>query len=110
MLEKIDSVVAQLAKRNADVLAGTDAPLATPRLHEELELLVAAGMTPLQALQAATVNPARFFGRTGDLGSVSRGRIANLVILDANPLTDIRNTRRVSGVLLRGRFSTRTPE
>jgi hypothetical protein len=102
LLDKIDSVVSQLAKGNAGVLAGTDAPLAAPRLHDELALLVAAGMSPLEALQAATVNPARFFGRTGDFGSVSRGRIASLVVLDANPLTDIRNTRRVSGVLVRG--------
>jgi Amidohydrolase family len=102
LLEKIDSVVVQLAKQNADLLAGTDAPLATPRLHEELDLLVAGGMTPLQALQTTTLNPARFFGRTGDFGSVSRGRVADLVVLDANPLEDIRNTRRVSGVLIRG--------
>jgi hypothetical protein len=104
LLEKIDSVVSRLAAKNADLLAGTDAALATPGLHDELALLVAAGLTPLQALQTATVNPARFFGRTRDFGSVRPGRIANLVLLDANPLADIRNTRRVSGVLVRGEY------
>ena len=76
-------------------------------LHEELALFVKAGLTPLQALQAATLNPARFLGRTADMGSVAEGKVADLLLLDANPLDDIDNTRRISGVLLAGRYFDR---
>jgi imidazolonepropionase-like amidohydrolase len=76
-------------------------------LHEELALFVQAGLTPLQALQTATLNPARFMGRLADMGSVAEGRVADLVLLDANPLTDIHNTRRIRGVLLAGRYFDR---
>jgi imidazolonepropionase-like amidohydrolase len=76
-------------------------------LHEELALFVKAGLTPLQALQTATLNPARFLGRTADMGSVAEGKVADLLLLDANPLDDIDNTRRISGVLLAGRYFDR---
>jgi imidazolonepropionase-like amidohydrolase len=77
-------------------------------LHEELALFVKAGLTPLQALQTATLNPARFLGRVADMGSVAEGKVADLVLLDANPLDDINNTRRIRGVLLAGRYFDRT--
>jgi imidazolonepropionase-like amidohydrolase len=76
-------------------------------LHEELALFVKAGLTPLQALQTATLNPARFLGRVVDMGSVDEGKVADLVLLDANPLDDINNTRRIRGVLLAGRYFDR---
>jgi imidazolonepropionase-like amidohydrolase len=76
-------------------------------LHEELELFVQAGLTPLEALQTATINPARFLGRTADMGDVAVGKVADLVLLDADPLTDIRHTRRIQGVLLAGRYYDR---
>ena len=76
-------------------------------LHEELALFVKAGLTPLQALQTATLNPARFLGRVADMGSVAEGKVADLVLLDANPLDDINNTRRIRGVLLAGRYFDR---
>lgn len=76
-------------------------------LHDELALFVKAGLTPLQALQTATVNPARFLGRTSDLGSVREGKVADLVLLDANPLENIANTRRIHGVMLAGRYFDR---
>ena len=72
-------------------------------LHQELELFVKAGLTPLQALQTATLNPARFLGRD-DMGSVDRGKIADLVLLQANPLDKIDNTRRIDAVVLNGRY------
>jgi imidazolonepropionase-like amidohydrolase len=76
-------------------------------LHEELALFVKAGLTPLQALQTATLNPARFLGRVVDMGSIDEGKVADLVLLDANPLDDINNTRRIRGVLLAGRYFDR---
>jgi hypothetical protein len=76
-------------------------------LHEELALFVKAGLTPLQALQTATLNPARFLGRVADMGTVAEGKVADLVLLDANPLDDIDNTRRIRGVLLAGRYFNR---
>ncbi len=92
------------------MLAGSDSldPLnfPGPSLHEELNLLVEAGFTPKQALQAATVNPAEFMG-TKDWGTIAPGRIADLVLLEANPLEDIRNSRKISAVILGGRFLDR---
>ena len=76
-------------------------------LHQELELFVKAGLTPMEALQTATLNPAKFLGRTRDLGTVEEGKLADLVLLDANPLDDIRNTQKISGVFLGGRYFSR---
>ncbi len=73
-------------------------------LHDELALFVRAGLSPLQALQTATLNPAKFMGRLADLGTVEKGKLADLVLLDANPLDDIANTRRIHGVVLAGRY------
>jgi imidazolonepropionase-like amidohydrolase len=73
-------------------------------LHQELALFVRAGLTPMQALQTATLNPARFLGRLDDMGAVQKGKLADLVLLDANPLDDIENTRRIRGVVLAGRY------
>ncbi len=76
-------------------------------LHDELALFVQAGLTPLQALQTATVNPARFMGRLADLGTVAKGKLADLLLLDADPLEDIANTRKIRGVVLAGRYFDR---
>ena len=73
-------------------------------LHLELQRFVAAGFTPLEALQTATINPARFLGKLADYGSITPGRIADLVILRANPLIDIANTRAIAGVVADGRY------
>ena len=87
------------------MLAGTDvvAPYTYPgfSLHDELGLLVEAGLTPLQSLQTATVNPAQFLG-IKDMGTIAPGTKANLVLLDANPVEDIANTKRISAVIMRG--------
>jgi imidazolonepropionase-like amidohydrolase len=76
-------------------------------LHDELGWFVRAGLTPIQALQTATRNPAQFLGRLSDMGSVEKGKIADLVLLDANPLEDIANTKRIRAVVLAGRYFSR---
>jgi hypothetical protein len=77
-------------------------------LHRELELFVEAGLTPMQALQGATRNPARFLGELDRAGTVEAGKIGNLVLLTANPLEDIRNTQKIDSVILRGKLLTRS--
>lgn len=93
------------------LLAGTDMPLPFVypgfSLHDELELLVHSGLTPLEALRTATYNPADYLGALDSLGTVSPGKIADLVLLDADPLLDIRNTRRISAVIANGRLFDR---
>jgi len=90
------------------VLAGTDAGQGTlppgEGLHQELELLVAAGFTPAEALRSATLEPAKYLDATESLGAVEQGKFADLVLLDANPLSDIRNTRKIAAVVLGGRY------
>jgi imidazolonepropionase-like amidohydrolase len=73
-------------------------------LHDELGWFVRAGLTPMQALQTATRNPAQFLGRLSDMGTVEKGKLADLVLLDANPLEDIANTKRIRAVVLAGRY------
>jgi len=101
--------VARLLHQNGvRFMAGTD--LSNPytfagfSLHEELQLLTRVGFTPLQALQAATIEPARFLKMTDSLGTVARGKTADLVVLDADPLADIRNVGRIHAVVLDGRL------
>ncbi len=93
------------------LLAGTDVgvPLQVPgiSLHVELERLVEAGLTPLEALQTATLNPARILKMTDSLGTVESGKFADLVLLDANPLDDIRNTQKIRAVVANGRLFRR---
>jgi imidazolonepropionase-like amidohydrolase len=71
-------------------------------VHLELEELVAAGLTPAQAIRAATSSAAKIIGAASELGSIERDKRADLVILDADPLADIRNTRRISAVVQNG--------
>ena len=101
------------ALRRADVqlMAGSDAlnPFIFPgfSLQDELALLVRAGLTPLEALQAATINPARFFGMQDKLGTVETSKLADLVLLNGNPLDDIHNTQRIQAVVVNGRYFSR---
>jgi imidazolonepropionase-like amidohydrolase len=92
-------------------LAGTDALAAwcTPgfALHDELSELVAVGFTPLEAIQAATRNAAEFMGSLDSLGTVEAGKVADLVMLDASPLVDIHNTRKIAVVVAAGRLYDR---
>jgi len=86
--------------------AGTDVPIAYAipgySLHAELELLVRAGLTPLEVLESATVWPARFFSLEDEMGTIDIGKRADLVLLDANPLDDITNTKKISQVVSKG--------
>lgn len=88
--------------------AGTDTPigLAVPgySLHTELEFLVRAGLSPLEALQSATVRPAEYFSLQDEMGSIDVGKKADMVLLDANPLADINNTRSIAAVVSKGRL------
>jgi amidohydrolase family protein len=91
-------------------MTGTDAETFYPAgfgLHSELTLFVSAGFSPLQTLQAGTLNPAVYFGKRRDLGTVEVGKLADLVIVEANPLDDIRNTQRITGVVTAGRYLDR---
>jgi cytosine/adenosine deaminase-related metal-dependent hydrolase len=76
-------------------------------LHDELALFVRAGLTPMEALQTATRNPAVFLNRLAETGTVEKGKRADLVLLDADPLEDIANTRRIRAVVLAGRYFAR---
>ena len=108
-LAEVGKVVTRdMAAAGVGILAGCDAMIAGFCVHDELALMVSAGMTPLAALQAATVNPARSLAREMTLGSVAAGRSADLVLLDANPLEDIANVRRIRAVVAAGRFLDRS--
>lgn len=102
-------IVQKLHRAGVPFLAGTDTPAGVDlipgiSLHLELQRLVAAGFTPLEALQTATINPALFFGTRKDYGTVETGKIADLVLLKANPLVDIANTRSIAGVFFDGQY------
>jgi imidazolonepropionase-like amidohydrolase len=100
-----------MQKAGVSILAGTDTgnPFCFPgfSLHEELALLVISGLTPVEALRSATINPAKFFGLDQTLGTIEQGKIADLVLLNANPLLDIRNTQRIDAVVSNGRLFER---
>jgi len=104
-------VIADMSRAGVPLLAGTDTgnPYCFPgfSLHDELVLLVEAGLTPTESLRAATLNPAKFFGLDQKLGTIEQGKLADLVLLDANPLEDIRNTQRIDAVIMNGRFYDR---
>lgn len=103
-------LVRAMHRAGVPMMAGTDTsnPYSFPgfALHDELALLVRAGLTPMQALRTATLEPARFLGLDHLMGTVRRGNVADLVLLGANPLDDIRNTGRIHAVLVRGRLIT----
>src|SRR6266511_1504377 len=77
-------------------------------LHDELKVFVQAGMTPMEALQTATLKPARYLGMTDAFGTVELGKVADLVLLDANPLDEISNTQKISAVVVNGRLITKS--
>lgn len=89
------------------MMAGTDTPIAflTPglSLHEELLVMTEAGLSPQEALKTATINPAKYFRLENELGSIKENQWADLLILDANPLEDIRNTQKISAVIKQGK-------
>jgi imidazolonepropionase-like amidohydrolase len=106
------ALVEKMERAGVALLAGTDDanPYVFPgfSLHDELAMLVEAGLTPLEALRAATVNPAKFFGREKELGTIEKGKLADLVLLDADPLADIHNTGKINAVVFDGRLLERS--
>ena len=106
MLPRLQATTLRLQKAGVTLLAGTD--VAADRvpgfsLHEELDLLTGAGLTPLQVLQAATLNPAKVMGKMADYGSVEPGKLADLVLLDADPTRSADALHRIDAVVLHGR-------
>jgi imidazolonepropionase-like amidohydrolase len=99
-------LVRDMHKAGVKLLAGTDTPVPYcfpgSGVHDELELFVQAGLTPREALQTATRNPAEYLGQLAHLGTVEVGKLADLVVLDANPLDDIRNIRKIHAVVVGG--------
>lgn len=103
----LEKLVKGLSDARVRLLAGTDTPVPSVvpgfSIHDELKDLVAAGLTPYEALKTATINAAEFLQRA-DAGTVAAGKRADLILLDANPLVDIANTSRISGVMVGGRW------
>jgi imidazolonepropionase-like amidohydrolase len=110
MLNKRLRQVETMRRAGVHILTGTDAPLRNSPpgfgLHEEFTLLARGGMSPFEILKAATLEPARYFGMLDSAGTVAEGKLADLVLLDANPLRDINNTRKISAVIANGRLFT----
>jgi imidazolonepropionase-like amidohydrolase len=110
MLNKRLRQVATMQRAGVHILTGTDAPLRNSPpgfgLHEEFTLLARGGMSPFEILKAATLEPARYFGMLDSSGTVAPGKLADLVLLDANPLRDVNNTRKISAVIANGRLFT----
>jgi imidazolonepropionase-like amidohydrolase len=102
--------VAAMQRAGVHILTGTDAPLRNSPpgfgLHEEMALMARGGMSPFDVLRAATIEPARYFGMLDSAGTVAPGNLADLVLLDANPLRNIANTRRIAAVVANGRLFT----
>lgn len=100
-------LIDKLQQAGVSIGAGTDTPIARAipgySLHTELEILVKGGLSPLQALRSATIVPAEFFKLDDEMGSIAAGMRADMVLLDANPLADIRNTRSINTVIYRGK-------
>jgi imidazolonepropionase-like amidohydrolase len=106
-------LVPSIRQNRVSILAGTDSssvleekgdPPPGASLHDELALLVDAGFTPSEALRAATLNPALFLGFSDSLGTIEAGKTASMVLLEANPLQDIRNAERIVTVISEGRY------
>jgi len=110
--ELFSAVVGTFFEQGVGILAATDLAargiIPGFSLHDELATLVAAGLPPSEALKAATLNPAIYLGATDSLGTVKAGRIADLVLLEANPIEDITNTTTIQGVVLRGEYLDRS--
>lgn len=109
--EWLFNMVGKINEAGIEIMAGTDTPigLLTPgrSLHYELKVMVDAGLTPMEALQSATLNPARYFEMEDELGTIDEGKWADLLILEANPLEDIQNTESINTVIRQGKVYDR---
>jgi len=102
IFQKNVSIVGALHRAGVPIVAGTDQAVPGHSLHRELELYVEAGLTPMEAIQAATIVPARVMGLEKELGTVEPGKRADLILIDGDPLQDIRNSRNVEYVITNG--------
>lgn len=102
IFEKSVAIVGALHRAGVPVVAGTDQGVPGHSLHREMELYVQAGFTPMEAIQAATLVPARIMGMEKETGTVEKGKRADLILINGNPLEDIRNTRNVEYVITNG--------
>jgi hypothetical protein len=107
LLRQMDTLTFEMVLAGVQVMAGTDVPAGNPdtTLHQELALLHQAGLTPLQVLQAATTIPVQFLGQEGQYGAIEEGKQADLVLLGADPLSDITNTQTVELTVIRGKIA-----
>lgn len=111
MMDEFRQIVGVAHRMGVTLVAGTDIA-AAPRvpgfmLHDELQQLVASGLTPLETLQAATINSAAVLKQEKDLGTIEAGKLADVVLLNADPLANIANTRKISAVIARGKLYRR---
>lgn len=105
-LERRKFILEKLIDSGVRIVAGTDAPVSIHGydLHRELEMYCTLGMTPLEALQSATIHPAKLLGKDDQMGQIKEGFVADLVLLEQNPLEDIRNTTSISSVIVDGNY------
>jgi imidazolonepropionase-like amidohydrolase len=96
-----------MQRSGVKMLVGTDNSFFGTGVHDELAEFVKAGLTPMEALQTATKNAAAYFGKLNSMGTIEKGKLADLVLLDANPLQSIGNTRKISAVVVNGRLLDR---
>ena len=112
LCEKHLAIVGAMRRAGVGLLAGTDTPFpyCFPGfgLHDELALFVQSGLSPMEALQTATYNPAKCFGKLDSMGTIEQGKIADLVLLDADPLQDISNTQKIAAVVVGGKIFDKT--
>jgi imidazolonepropionase-like amidohydrolase len=108
---KLDmQLVTEMHNSGVNFIAGTDVSIDNSfiypgfSLHDELSHLVEAGFSPMEAIQSATRNPAKFMGKLNEIGTLEEGKIADMILLDANPLEDISNARKINAVILNGRI------
>jgi imidazolonepropionase-like amidohydrolase len=111
VFQQMQKLVGMMQRFGVPLMTGTDVsnPWVIPgfSVHDELALFVGSGLTPAEALRAATLAPARYLGKTDTLGTVAKGKLADLVLLDANPLADIHNTLKIRSVMVGGRYLDR---
>ena len=107
-LEKMVGIVGKIRHAGVSILAGTDPPIRDVfpgfSLHDELGLLVQGGLSPLEAIQAATLNAAKCLGIADSYGTIEKGKVADLVLLEADPLSAIANTQKIAAVILAGKL------
>lgn len=112
LVKKYLEIIGSMQRAGVKLMTGSDFganPLLFPGwgVHDEMALFVRAGLTPMEAIQAATRNPAQFLNLDRSVGTVEKGKLADLVLLDANPLEDISNTRKINSVIFQGRMMDR---